>query len=142
MRKKRFTYIIVLAATTLTLLLSVKVIHDISFRIKQRDLAEGLGVKVEDFTPTSYFPETYFFSVLKPGMTKNEVHEIVVEYEQVFTCNNLDELYYYYSKDEADAMRFMILYDFNGKFHKIMGEDDSSKLYDEGCVPGLLDEQR
>jgi hypothetical protein len=67
------------------------------------------------------------------------VHEIVVEYEQVFRCGDRGELYYYYSKDEANAVRFKIIYDFDGKFHKLMGEDDSSKLYDEGCVPGLLD---
>jgi hypothetical protein len=141
MPKTRFTYIIVLATTTLILLLSNKVINDISFRKKQLDLAERLGVSlVEDYYPTSTFPKNYFLSVLNQEMTRSEVHKIVVEYEQVYTCGKLGELYYYYSKDEANAIRFEIRYDFDGKFRELMGEDNSSRLYDKDCIPGPLDE--
>lgn len=94
---------------------------------------------MKDYPPASAFPSSYFFYVLERGMTKKEVHEIVVEYEQAFTCNSIDELYYYYSKDEADAMRFKIIYDFDGKYYRLIEEGDSSIFYDEECVPGLLD---
>jgi hypothetical protein len=73
-------------------------------------------------------------------MSKDEVHSIVVEYEQVYTCSKWRELYYYYSRDDHEAFRFMVLYDNQEKFFRFEGEDDdSSTLSKAGCVPGLLD---
>lgn len=120
--------------------LGVKLVNDLSFKIKQRDLAERLGINLGDYPPITLFPQNYFLSVLKPQMTKSDVHEIVIGYDLALTCGSGGELYYYYSKDKADAMRFMVFYDFDGKFHKLVGEGDSNWLYDKDCVPGLTDE--
>ena len=107
---------------------------------KQADLAQRLGIDRDAYPDISTFPINYFLVTLKPGMTKSEVHEIVKEYERVLHCRRYSEIYYYYSKDDDKALRFEVFYDEEGKYFDISGEGDSSKLYDEGCVPGLLSE--
>lgn len=107
---------------------------------KERDLAQRLGIDIDAYPHISRFPKSYFLIVLKPDMTRKEVHEIVKEYEQVLHCRRSSEIYYYYSKNDAKALRFKVVYDFDGRYVKLMGEDDSTMLVDEGCAPGLLDE--
>lgn len=64
MPKKRFNLVFYLVVTTLAILFSMKVINAISFRIKQWDLAERLGVSMKDYPPVSAFPNSYFFMFL------------------------------------------------------------------------------
>ena len=96
--------------------------------LKQRELAQRLGVNLDAYPRTSPFPENYFLVALKPGMAKDEVHEIVREYEQVINCSGGRELYYYYSTDEADAVSFMVFYDEEGKYVDLMGRGDSGDI--------------
>ena len=141
MPKKRRKYILALGAIISVLWISVNAYFDISFYIKQRELAKRLEVNLHDYSPISFFPENYFYLALEPGITKNHVHSIVVEYEQAFTCGDFREVYYYYSKNKSDAIRFEIIYDFDGRYVKLMGEDDSSTISTEGCIRDLSDKQ-
>lgn len=105
---------------------------------RQEELAQRLGVAIEDYPYADSFPGGYFYTVLRSGMSKDQVHSIVVEYEVVYTCSKWRELYYYYSVDDNDAFRFMILYDNQGNFFRMEGEDDdSSTLSKDGCTLGL-----
>jgi len=137
MNKIRLLYLF----TLVILLVLIMQLVSIRQKNKQQDgLAQRLGVAVEDYPYTDSFPGGYFYTVLQPGMSKDEVHSIVVAYEQAFTCYGLDELYYYYSMDDTDAFRFMVLYDNQGNFFRMEGEDDdSSTLSKEGCTLGLLE---
>lgn len=139
MQKRNFTLVLLIAVAILMVVLTAKVFRNISLRLEQAGLAEKLGENVENYFPAKSFPKNYFYSILQKGMTKADVHKIVVGYEAVFTCSQYSELYYYYSVNDSKALRFKIFYDSSGKYYKILGEDDSSKLYDEGCFPGRLD---
>lgn len=110
---------------------------------KQQYLAQRLGVEINAYPPTSAFPINYFVSELEPGVTTiKEVHAIVKQYERVLHCRKYAEIYYYFSNDDNAALRFQIFYDENGKYSKIIGEDDdSATLYTAECVPGLLSEK-
>jgi hypothetical protein len=140
MNKRKISFVLAIAVATSVLILGMKVYYDMSFRMEQAELAEHLGDDVEGYFPAPSFPKNYFYSTLKPGMTKATVHKIVVEYKAVFTCSKFSELYYYYSVNNSKAVRFKIIYDFDEKYYKIMGEDDSSNLYDDGCIPGRSDD--
>lgn len=108
--------------------------------VKQEELALKLGIEIEDYPNKAAFPKGYFYTVLKPGMTIEEVHLKIIEYEQVFSCYGTDELYYYLSRNDEDALRFMIHYDNEGRFVRMYGEDDDSRtLSSRGCISGLLD---
>ena len=107
---------------------------------KQEELAKSLGVKVEDY-PLD-FPTDYFYTILKPGLTLAEVHNIVQGYESVYNCYGTDELYYYFSNDENDALRFEFDYDKQGHFVEMRSEDPNSRSLGglgEGCSEGLLE---
>jgi hypothetical protein len=108
---------------------------------KQNDLAQRLGVDKDDYADTSPFPANYFSKALQPDVTTiKEAHEIVREYELVLHCRRDSEVYYYYSKHDDTALRIQIIYD-QGKYVKILEEDDDSNLLQtQECVPGLLSE--
>jgi hypothetical protein len=106
---------------------------------KQEALAKSLGVKIQDYPGT--FPTNYFHAVLKPNMTLDEVHDIVRGYESVSNCYGTNELYYYFSTDKNDAIRFMLFYDEQGYFVRLEGEDPNSRTLSlgSGCPNGLLE---
>jgi hypothetical protein len=108
--------------------------------LAEEELAQRIGIALADYPQVGPFPENYFYTILEPGVSKDEVHSIVTEYEQVFTCYGTDELYYYYSTNDEDALRFMIHYNEESRFVRMYGEDDDSlTLSKEGCVLGRLD---
>lgn len=107
----------------------------------QEELAKELGVEILDYPYPSSFPSGYFYSVLKPGMSLSEVHNIVQGYEKVVNCRNVSEIYYYFSVELEQAKRFKLIYDGDGKFLRFEGEDnDSRTLRTDGCLPGLINE--
>ncbi len=137
MEKIRFKHIFLFALTMLVLVRCVNIAFE---NTKQEELAQRLGVDINRYPKNAPFPVNYFLAVLKPGMTKSGVHAIVTGYEQALHCERYAEIYYYYSKDDGKALRFEIFYYEDGKYSKLVGEGDRDKLFDEGCVPGLLDE--
>jgi len=110
---------------------------------EQRQLAKELGVKIDDYPSPYAFPDGYFYSVLKPGMTIGQVHNIVKGYRASYNCG-LDEVYYYFSDNDNRAIRFEVDYDYapvgdDYIFINLMTEDDNSRsIHIVGCVPGLL----
>jgi hypothetical protein len=108
----------------------------------QESLALEMGVKVEDYPAPSGFPVGYYYSVLEPGMTLAEVHEMVIGYEQVYHCDRSYEIYYFYSTDELIAIRFMLSFDDDGKYHYFFSEDENSRerWWTDGCELGLIEE--
>ena len=116
-------------------------LEDARHKQMQTDLAEKLGVKIEDYPPVEDFPGSYFWSVLKPGMDISEVHKIVIGYEQVFRCGKHVEIYYYFSSDDDKALTFSILYDDLGRYDDMRGEGDSGRrpVPMDNCEPGLLE---
>ncbi len=89
------------------------------------------------------FPVGYFYSVLKPGMTYAEVHSMVRGYEGVYRCYGFSKIYYYFSVDDNDAIRFRLTYDGQSKFVELQGEDPDSCTsgWGPGCSVGLLRDQ-
>jgi hypothetical protein len=107
------------------------------YQSQQEALAKQLGVKIEDHSYPKAFPEGYFYEVLKPGMSPHEVHEIIKYYDVIYSCEDYKEIYYYFSKNDDQALRFQIFYDKEGKFEKLQGEDDNSKYIKvNDCILG------
>jgi len=105
----------------------------------QRELATELGVKIEDFPSPSSFPAGYYYSILQPGMPINDIHTKVRGYKRVLHCKSYSEIYYYFSTDDNNALRFEIMYDSSGKFLRLETEDeDSGTINITGCTSGLI----
>lgn len=133
-----FAVVLIIISSLIVFLWSV------SFRnphsIKQAELANYLQVQIEDFPYQYSFPVGYFYSVLRPGMTVDEVHSIVKGYEKVLNCGASSEIYYYFSTEDSNALRLEIYYTSQGTYEDIMGEDNnSSTLWTEGCISGLIE---
>ena len=138
MKKMRFIYVLM---ALILLFVCVRYINTGIQDRKERDLAQRLGIDRDAYPDNESFPTSYFYKTLKPGITTiKEVHEIVREYELVLQCYRGSEVYYYYSKDDDETLRFEIWYDFDGKYSKILGENDSYRINTESCGPGLLPE--
>jgi hypothetical protein len=108
----------------------------------RKNLAREMGVNLSDYAPLG-FPTQYLYEVLKPGLSSDEVHKIVIGYKVVFLCDGdrkgNSELYYYFSTDEDKADRFLIVYDARGKLDYTMGEDSNSRSLQnkvDYCKPG------
>jgi len=110
---------------------------------KQDELAKVLGIKL-DGNNRRGFPVTYFLDHLEPGMTVEEVHEIVIGYDSVYRCPRSfkNELYYYFGDKEGIATRFMIFYDTDGRYEDLLGEDPNSLEFGDsgGCLEGPIGE--
>jgi len=112
---------------------------------QQEQLAQKLGVRLQDYPPESNFPYGYFSKTLQPGMKVNEVHQVMIGYEKVLNCVSGDfraEIYYYYGKNFEGlfpkTMRFEVFYA-NNRVKEIRGEDKNSHTIDTyGCAEGLL----
>ena len=108
----------------------------------QKVLASDLGIQIGD-TYNPFFPIGYFDFVLKPGMDISEVHKIVTGYKMVFRCYWGKEIYYYFSSEDDQALRFQIFYDNLGKYDELRSEDQNSRtIRTDNCENGLLDETK
>jgi len=108
------------------------------YAAERKNLASALGVKLSNY-PQLGFPVNYFYEVLKPGMSSDEVHKIVIGYKTVFLCDGNREFYYYFSTDDDKADRFLVVYDSRGNLFYKMGEDTNSReLHNsvDDCKPG------
>jgi hypothetical protein len=105
----------------------------------QENLAKELGVQIDDYPYKSVFPEGYFYTVVKPGMTMEEVHKIIKGYEKVYHCKTYSEIYYYFSVDDSKAIRLEIIYDDKGNYYDMRGDDPSGYMIKlDGCTSGLI----
>lgn len=109
-------------------------------RGQQQELARNLGVRINDYPYPTDFPAGYFYAVLKPGMTYKDVHNIVRGYQSVYQCYGTDEIYYYFSNNGDEALRFALYYDKQGNFVELQGEDPNSRTLGlgPGCSIGPL----
>lgn len=106
---------------------------------QQEQLAQELGVEIDDYSYEKVFPLGYFNSILKEGMSMDEVHSIVKGYEKVLQCGSRCEVYYFFDNRDTKALRFMIFYDKQSNFERIQGEDtDSGTIWTDGCIEGTL----
>ncbi|HEY5902506.1 MAG TPA: hypothetical protein VIU39_08130 [Anaerolineales bacterium] len=107
--------------------------------LQQRQLAAGLGVRIGDYPNPDSFPVGYFRDQLRKGMPAAEVHSIVSGYETAYRCADRgEEVYYYFSPDDARALRFTIVYDGSLNFDSLGTEDAHQRTISvEGCTPGL-----
>ena len=119
----------------------VPALRSYSYSSQQRQLANTLGVALGNYRETD-FPFQYFDQTLKPGMSIKDVHQIMRGYELTFKCQDWGEVYFYYSKDEKDAFKYMLLYDDDGKFESFITDDpyNSMGISTSGCAEGLLDD--
>lgn len=107
----------------------------------QKELASSLGVSINSYPYPKIFPVGYFETVLKPEMTVLEVHNVVQGYEKVLKCDDVGEIYYYFSTDDKNAIRFKIYYNSAIRFEKLVGEEPGSPtIHTSGCRPGYYDE--
>lgn len=105
----------------------------------QKQVAIELGVDPQQVDQYKYFPLDYFMEALKPGMVRQEVHRIVRSYEKVFRCGQFTEVYYFYSASDSKALRMQIIYDEQGRYREIRGEDENSRTISvAGCQEGQL----
>jgi hypothetical protein len=112
------------------------------YLLRQREMAQDYGVRIRDFPEPARFPLGYFYSVLKPGTSIQEVHQLVAGYEAVFACEaRSSEIYYYFSQEDGRGLRFEIQYDGDLKFDSLGREDLNERTISlEGCTPGRLGE--
>jgi hypothetical protein len=108
---------------------------------QQEELAKSLGVKIDDYPYPGIFPDGYFYSVLKPGMSYEEVHKIVRGYKSVYLCFGRDEDYFYFSENPDDYWQFELHFDQQGRFIELRSDIDSNSRtlgLDSSCVRGEL----
>jgi hypothetical protein len=125
-------------------LIRASCVHDLT--TEQLAVARDLGVNPWDYPPVYLFPRSYYRVILKPGMTMAEVHALIRGYTRVLQCKSSSstsswELYYYFSPDDYDALRFRVIYDQQGRMKAFGEEDESSPSFlTEDCVPGRIGE--
>ncbi|MDZ7844618.1 MAG: hypothetical protein U5K99_07450 [Anaerolineales bacterium] len=146
MNAKRIVAILVICFSCISITIYFFIIKPITIRKhiegRRDELIETLGVNIEE-DDRKGFPVNYFYEQLEPGMTINEVHEIVVGYDAVYRCHEdyKDELYYYFGDEEGKAIRFMIFYDPEGYYYDFISEDPNSLVFGVGeCIEGLREE--
>lgn len=108
--------------------------------LRQRQLASNLGVRMGDYPNPDIFPVGYFRDRLERGMPVADIHEIVRGYETVYRCDDKTaEVYYYFSGDDARALRFVISFDDGLSFDSLGTEDARQRTISiAGCKPGRL----
>jgi YD repeat-containing protein len=136
MKKNILFSCVLLIVLILSLLYYPVATRKIDLRNKQEVVAKSLEVNIEDYVYPMGFPIGYFYSVLKPGMPYDEVHSIVRGYEGGYRCYAFTEIYYYFSVDDNDAIRFRLTYDDQGRYTEMDGEDPDSRTL--GLGPGCL----
>lgn len=144
MMKKRVLLLIlgIIGFGLIAQLFLIPIVKKYNFRKQyQEPLADKLGIKIDDYSYQSVFPIGYFYVTLKQGMPLDEVHAIVRGYKKVYNCFGTDEIYYYFSDKDDEALRFEIRYDDQLKFETMRGEDENERTIniDPTCLNGLLD---
>ena len=94
---------------------------NLQWRLRQEKLAQTLVVRIDDYPSPYSFPQGYYYSILKPGMMRDEVHQLVKGYVKVLNCHNVSEIYYFYDTSDEKATRFEIRYDDEGYFLEFLG---------------------
>ena len=136
-----FFMIFILLCLLVTAILWVRPLVTTSPREKlQQALAKELGVKIDDYPYPYSFPAGYFFTILKPGMTVSNVHEIVRAYDKVFRCGKTAEVYYYLIEDPEDFVSIWVVYDEQGTYRELRSEGDSGRTSTDWCSLGLQEE--
>jgi hypothetical protein len=121
---------------------SCDTLNSSSYEKKREDLADKLGVEIQDYPDESMFPLGYFDVTLESGMTLNEIHEIVQGYEKVLHCRTYSEIYYYFSTEDDKALRFEITYDEQMRLRRYQEEEiDSRTITTNGCDNGQIPEK-
>lgn len=145
MNKSRYIQIIIFVGIVIFLFVCVILpsLRQYITHGKQDELANFLGVKINDYQYPNSFPIGYFDSVLKPGMTYKEVHEIVRGYDSVFHCEGdfNYEVYNYFSENKYSWIVMLISYDAEKKYegHMETSSDSNSRtLGGRACVEGPL----
>jgi hypothetical protein len=115
------------------------------YRNQQENLANDFGVRINDYPYEMNFPLGYFYAVLKPGMSIDEIHKLTRGYEKVDRCRTsitgpfYKEVYYYYSSDDLQALRFQMFYDNKEVFTNFQSEDNNSRtISTKDCELGLI----
>ncbi len=138
--KKRILFFILFLASMLFISQLYWIIRAMPYKEKQNQLAENLGVDIENYRRID-FPSEYFSLALKPGMSIREVHHVMQGYEWVLRCDDYAEIYFYLTPYSTTSFKYEILYD--GKIYDSLITDD---IYDDttvttyGCVEGMLEE--
>lgn len=107
---------------------------------RRERLAELIKVSLDEYPD---FPYDYFSSTLKPGMSIEEVHKVVIGYEKVFKSVDASyhcEIYFFLSSREDLATRMKITYTDDYKFARMNYDDGTDSLTIRlGTLPeGLL----
>ncbi len=111
------------------------------FLSDQERYAEQYGLQIDDYPYPLVFPAGYFETILKPGMSKSQIHTTIKGYEMVYHCKQFSEIYYFFSNQEEKAIRFEVIYDERGNYAYFRGEEpDSQTIRLEGCTEGLIEE--
>jgi len=135
--KKILIMILILGLCALPWLVSE--LKSLSYAPQQKQVAEVFKVDLKNYREVD-FPFQYFDETLKPGMSIKDVHQIMRGYELTFKCQDWGEVYFYFSKNEKEAFKYMILYDDSGKFESFITDDpyNSMGVSTSSCVKGLL----
>jgi hypothetical protein len=114
--------------------------HSNPYQKQQEELAQKSGVSIGDYPYPISFPEGYYFSVLEKGMSLDEIHSVITDYQTVFHCDDYAEIYYYFDTRDDKALRFRVFIDPENKtFERLQGEDDDSRTINiNGCDEGVL----
>jgi len=111
------------------------------FLSAQEKYAKQYGLKIDDYPYPLVFPAGYYETILKPGMSINQIHATIRGYASVYHCKQYSEIYYFFSKKEEKAIRFEVTYDERGNFKYLQGEEpDSPTIQLHGCTEGLINE--
>ena len=87
MKKPTVIYILILVVLSIMTFYSLFIHKENNpYRTEQENLARELGVAIDNYPGAMTFPSGYFFTVVKPGTTIQEVHKIVKGYEKVYHC--------------------------------------------------------
>ncbi len=113
-------------------------------RKEQELMAQELGVEIEDYGPAIRFPWGYLRARLTPGMSAQEVHQIIPKHEAGYRCRTdsiPSEIYYFFSKEDDKAVRIEVVYDEYERYQFLRPEDrNSTRISVENCEPGYLGE--
>jgi hypothetical protein len=109
-----------------------------SYLPQQWQLARQLGISIRDYPQPEAFPTGYFRQQLKPGMSIDQVHAVMQGYEGVRACKETNtEIYEYFSKNPARALRFEVVYTPGLVFEGLGTEDPGQRTISvEGCIEG------
>lgn len=116
------------------------IINSIYFKLEQIKIAHILGVNINDYPPSQYFPQGYFLLELQSGMSIKKVHAIMKGYVSVKKCGDYMERYFFISdKQGINVLLLDLLYSEDKLLlKKIVTFDRGYNPYTPECIPGQL----